>query len=195
MEQKRILVIAGPTGVGESTITKKIIKDYPIFKKLISATTRKPRLKEKHGIDYYFFSNKKFKEEIKKGNIFEYQNTMDKNIYYGSYKPELDKKISTGSNVIVNPDIVGTKFYKENFKATTIFIAPKSIDELKKRLITRNSSISARELKKRLDYAKNEIKKEAHFYDYIVINEQNKLETAVNKVVSIINNEGYKLKK
>ncbi len=68
-KEKRVLVIAGPTGVGESTITHEIIKRYPIFKRLVTATTRNPRLNEKHGKDYYFFSKDKFKDEIKNNNI------------------------------------------------------------------------------------------------------------------------------
>ena len=59
-KRKTVLVIGGPSGVGESTITKKIIERFPIFKRLVTATTRKPRLGEKNRVDYYFFSKNKF---------------------------------------------------------------------------------------------------------------------------------------
>ncbi|PJC40624.1 MAG: guanylate kinase, partial [Parcubacteria group bacterium CG_4_9_14_0_2_um_filter_41_8] len=65
----------------------------------------KPRKKEKYGKDYYFFTNNKFREEIKKGNILEYQNTRNKNIYYGTFKIDLENKLLKGYNIIVNPDI------------------------------------------------------------------------------------------
>lgn len=191
---KRILVIAGPTGVGESTITNEIIKRYPIFKRLITATTRKPRLAEKQGRDYYFFTNKQFGEEIKNGNILEYQNTRNKNVYYGTYKPELNKKLKAGFNIITNPDIVGAKYFKENYNATTIFIVPESIQALRQRHIERNPDIPKEELKRRLDYAKYEMRKESSFYDYIVINKQGKLAEAVKNVVKIIKKEKYRLK-
>ncbi|MDD5071267.1 MAG: hypothetical protein PHQ42_00860 [Patescibacteria group bacterium] len=195
MPKKRILVIGGPTGVGETTVTNEIIKSYPIFKRLVTATTRKKRLNEKNGRDYYFFSNKKFNEGIKKGNIIEYQNTRNKNVYYGTYKPDLEKKITAGYNIIVNPDIVGTKFYKKNYNATAIFIIPKSLPELKKRLFARDPLIPKKELEERFKYAKYEMKNEAHFYDYKVMNEQNKLRRAVNQIIKIIKKEGYRLKK
>ena len=193
MTEKKVLVIAGPTGAGESTITKAIIKKYPIFTRLVTATTRKPRLKEKYGADYYFFSEKEFKQEIKKGNIIESQNTRG-GIYYGSYKPELEKELKKGFNIIINPEFVGAKFYKKNYNATTIFIMPDSIKNIAKRLIKRDPNISKQELKKRLDYAEYEIKNESGYYDFIVINKQNELAKAIKKVEEIIKKQGYKLK-
>ena len=195
IKQKKILVIAGPTGVGESTITKKIIKKYPIFKKLVTATTRKPRLNEKNKIDYYFFTKKKFKEEIDKKNITEYTYVKSRDVYYGSYKLDLNKKLKKGFNIIVNPDIVGAKFYKKYFNATTIFITADSLKDIEKRLVSRDSKISKIELKKRMANAKLEIENEAYFYDYIIKNRQGKIRDTINKIEKIIKNKKYKLKK
>ena len=188
---KRALVIGGPTGVGESTITKHIIKSYPkIFVRLITATTRKPRPNEKHGVDYYFFSEKQFKDEIKKGNILEWQNTRQ-GVYYGTYKPELEKQLKKGLSVIINPDIVGAKFFKDNYDATTIFVIPESINSLKQRILKRNPNISPENLKKRLDYAKYEQKNESDFYDYKILNSYGKMNEAINKIIGVLKNEGY----
>ena len=68
-QPKRVVIIAGPTGVGESTVTQKIIELYPIFKRLVTATSRSPRLAEQNGVDYYFFSEAEVKKENAKGNI------------------------------------------------------------------------------------------------------------------------------
>ncbi|MFH1822566.1 MAG: hypothetical protein ABH830_02595 [Patescibacteria group bacterium] len=193
-KQKKILVIAGPTGVGESTITKKIIKRYPVFTKLTTATTRKPRPGEKHGIDYYFFSKNKFKAEIKNKSIIEYTYIKKTDVYYGSYKPDLEKKLKMNFNIIINLDLAGAKYYKKYYQATTIFIRPESINDLKKRIIVREPNISNQKLKNRLAYASEEINKESRFYDYQVINKQNKLAAAVKQVEKIIKKEGYLLK-
>ena len=181
-KNKKILIIAGPTGVGESTITKKIIKQFPIFKRLITATTRDPREGEKNKTDYYFFSTTRFKQEIENGNILEYQNSRDKNTFYGTYKPELEKKLTAGSNIIMNPDIVGAKFFKKHYNATTIFIMPDSMENLEKRHQNRASD-SKEELKKRLDYAKREIQEESDFYDYKVVNKQNCLNKTIKTII------------
>lgn len=194
MQQKKVLVIAGPTGVGESTITYEIIKCYPIFTRLITATTRKPRLQEKQGKDYYFFTEAQFKEEIKKGNIVEYTHIISRNNYYGTYKPELEQKLKAGFNIIVNPDLIGAKYYKKHYNATTIFLMPDSINNLEERMLVRQPKITKEELKKRMDYAQYEINNEAKFYDYIVINKQDKQAETIEQIIKILKKENYLLK-
>ena len=192
--EKHILVIAGPTGSGESTVTKEIIKKFPIFTRLVSATTRDPRLNEKDKEDYYFFSEEEFKKEVTKGTIIEHTFVPGRSVYYGTYKPDLDEKLEQGFNIIVNPDVVGARYYKEHYDATTIFIKTESIDMLKKRLIKRDPSISEEELNRRLEAAKYELDNEENFYDYVVINSDGVLEQTVDKVVDILKKENYKLK-
>ena len=183
----KIFIIAGPTGGGESTITQAIIDRLPKFTRLVTATTRRPRNREKQGVDYYFFSPKKFKQEIASGNIIEHTYIKNRRIYYGSFKPDLEKKLKRGLNIIINPDIVGTKFYKQHYQATTIFIKPDSLESIKQRLLNRDKKISALELSRRLKNAANEIKTQAKFYDFSVINRQNRLDQAINRVIKIIN--------
>lgn len=188
---KRVLVIGGPTGSGESTITNEIIKKFPIFTRLVTATSRKPRNNEINKIDYYFFSKKEFEKNIKDGNILEYTYIKNRDTYYGAYKPDLDEKISKGFKIIANVDVVGAKYYKEKYNATTIFIKPKSIKELMGRLTDRDKNISPDELNKRIRNAENEIKKEMPFYDYVVVNANGKLEEAVKKIIAILKKENY----
>ncbi len=190
MKENKVLVISGPTGSGETTITKEIINKYPVFRRLITATTRKARGQEKNKVDYYFFNTAKFKQLIKKGDILEYTYIKNREVYYGTYLPELTKKISQG-NVIVNVDHVGLKFYKEHYGAVSIFIKPESLAVLKLRLKKRNPEMSVSELKQRLKNAEDEIKREEKFYDYIVFNRQDKLEIAVAEIVKILKKEKY----
>ncbi len=185
-----IIVIAGPTGSGESTVTKEIIARHPNFVRLVTATSRPKRLNEKQGVDYHFFTEKKFKDEIEKGNILEYQNNRSNNVYYGSYKPDLNKKIAAGHVVIVNTDIVGARFYKEHYNAITIFIAPESLDEIRTRLLSREPDMDPEKLEARMAYAKRELEEESPFYDYKVVNRQNKLNDAIVEVENILRKEG-----
>jgi guanylate kinase len=192
---KKVLVIGGPTGSGESTITNEMIKRFPIFTRLVTATSRKTRSGEKDKTDYYFFSKNKFEKEIEKGNIIEYTFVKNRGVYYGTYKPDLDEKVAKGFNIIVNVDIVGAKYYKDKYNATTIFIKPKSIEELNGRLISRDENIKPEELKKRLRNAVSEIKNEMKYYDYIVINANGKLKESVEKTIEILRKENYNLRK
>lgn len=190
---KKVLIIAGPTGSGESTITKEIIKRFPIFTRLVSATTRLPRLNEQDKVDYYFFSEEDFKKKVTKGEIIEYSFVPGRAVYYGTYKPDLDKKLQLGKNIIVNPDVVGARYYKKNHNATTIFIKTLSIDDLKQRLIKRDPQISEEELDERLKAANYELENEENFYDYVVINREGHLEETVAEVITILKKEGYNL--
>ena len=183
---EKIFVIAGPPGWGESTITRAMIKRFPGFKRLITATTRQPRNNEKQGVDYYFFNKERFKKEIKAGRIIEHTYVKNRKVYYGSYKPDLDRKLKKGFNIIINPDLVGARFFKKNYHATTIFLKPDSLNSVKQRLIFRDGQIKTAELKRRLKNAKNEIKNESGFYDVVVINRQGRLAVAINEVAKII---------
>ena len=192
-DNKKVLVIGGPTGSGETTITNEIIERFPVFTRLVTATSRKPRNGEKDKIDYYFFSKEEFKKQISDGNIIEYTYIENRDAYYGTYKPDLDEKIDKGFNVIVNVDIVGAKYYKENYNATTVFIKPESIEELKGRLLNRDKNIDPEELEKRMRNAENEIEKEMSSYDYIIVNANGKLDKAIEKTIDILKKENYEL--
>lgn len=191
---KQILIIAGPTGSGESTITNEIISRYPDkIVRLVTATTRPPRKDEKHAHDYYFLTKDDFLQKQKSGEMLEVTYVPNRDTYYGSYEPDLRKKLESGYIVIVNPDIVGAKFYKQNYNATTIFITPKNKEELAGRLRHRNPEMSDEELNKRLQNAEDEIKNDMEFYDYTVENANGGLERSVSEVLSIMKKEGYSL--
>lgn len=190
-----IFIISGPTGSGENTLCNEITKKFPVFKRLVAATTRPKRSGENDGTDYYFFSKERFLSEIKNGNIIEYTYVKNRDTYYGSYKPDLDKKISQGFNVVATPDLVGTKYFKEKYGATTVFIDPGSLANLKRRIENRNPEISQAELDKRMENAEAEIRNEKRFYDYVILNEDGKLEEAVNQITDILKKENYKLSK
>jgi guanylate kinase len=191
---RNVLVIGGPTCSGEDTVAREIIKKIPLFKKLVTATSRKPRKRERDKIAYYFFSNDSFKKEIKKGSILEYTYIKNRNVYYGAYKPDLENKLDAGFNVIALVDIIGAKYYKNNYNAVTIFLKPESLNIIKKRLLKREPNISKEELVKRLKNAKDEIANEENYYDYSIINRDGYLKNTVKDVIKILKKEKYILK-
>ncbi len=191
---KNVVVIAGPSGSGETTITNEIVRRFAgRVCRLVTATTRPPRAGEKDGTDYYFFTKERFEKEKESGNILESTYIENRDTHYGTYKPDLDKKLQAGSIVVINPDIVGARFYKKKYGATTIFILPESVDAIEGRLRQRNPEFSNADIAKRRANAEAEIENEKSFYDYVVTNADGKLNKAVDEVVAILEKEGYNL--
>ena len=167
-----LIIISGPSGIGKSTIRKRIIKDFDNFKYSVSLTTRKPRIdeetnaEEENGKEYYFVTPEIFKENIKNNNFLEYQEVY-KDTFYGTLKKDVMNLIDNGINVILEIDVDGALNIKKEYNDTTlIFIKPSSLEELENRLRNRNSD-SSKKIEERLEKAKYEINK-SKYYDYVI---------------------------
>ena len=193
-DMRQVVVIAGPTGSGETTITNEIVKRFPgRVQRLVTTTTRVPRAEEREGVDYFFTTEEKFMRLKKEGGILESTYIPNRNTYYGTYASDLRDKLNSGKIVIVNPDIVGAKYYRKNFNAVTIFIVPESLDAIERRLRQRDPESIDADIAKRRANAEAEMENEKPFYDYIVVNADGRLEVAVDEVVAILKHEGYNL--
>lgn len=183
-----VIVIAGPTGSGETSVSREVAKKLPNTEMTITATSRKPRPGEKHGKDYYFIPKEEFKKKIKQGYFLEYIKIMNRDMYYGTIRKDIEKKLDKGINVIANLEWQGAKIMKQTYKNTlTVFLKPDKISRIKKRLINRDPNISKEEFEKRLQNAKDELK-EAKYYNYVVINYEGKMNQTVRKIIKIIKN-------
>ncbi len=176
-----MVILSSPSGVGKTTLTKKIQQKYKSFKISVSHTTRSPRSNEIHGIDYFFISNKEFEELIEKKKFYEYAKIFEN--YYGTLKKNVDESIIT-NDLIFDIDWQGTKQLSnyKNLKLIKIFLITDNKNELKKRLINRNQNTEA-EIDKRFKSFDEDIK---HWndYDYIIINKN--LEVCFKQIENII---------
>lgn len=193
MKKRNVIVIAGPSGSGETTFTKELTLAYSNFVRAVTATTRKPRAGEKDGIDYYFFDRNDFFEEVQNGNIPEHTFVKSRDAHYGMYLPDLEKKLKDGKTVIVNTDRSGALFFKRKYDATTIFIKPKSLDVLRSRIVRRDSHISEREVDLRILQAMQEIVDATGHYDHVVFNTDGEFADTIIDVVEILKREGYSI--
>ena len=182
MQKGKIVVISGPSGVGKGTIIRELLKRDASFKLSVSMTTRKPRPGEAHAVDYYYVSEEEFLSRLQQEQLLEY--TVYNGNYYGTPKKEIADFQARGITILLDIEIEGA----ENVRKAkpdglmTIFIAPPSFEELKKRLIGRGTE-SEDVIERRLERAKLELA-EQDKYDYIVVN--NCLQTAVDEVYHLI---------
>jgi len=190
---KQVVVIAGSSGSGKNAVIDEMLRRYHNCTRLVTATTRMMRPGEQEGVDYYFLSQKQFDEELAAGNIPEHRFVPALNTYYGTYLPDLEKKIAQGKIVFAQVDIEGALFLKERYGATTIFIMPESVEQFRGRLQVRNPEWSDKEFEARMKITEEEIRVHAPQYDYRVVNADGKLEDTLRDVVAILEKEGYNL--
>ena len=101
-----MVILSSPSGVGKTTLTKKIQQKYQSFKISVSHTTRSPRSNEIDGVDYYFVSEDKFKKLIKNNEFYEYAKIFEN--YYGTLKKTVDQTI-LNNDILFDIDWQGTK--------------------------------------------------------------------------------------
>lgn len=180
------IILSGPSGSGKGTIVKELIKESN-FVVSISATTRGPRVGEEHGVHYFFREKEEFEEMIAKEELLEYANFCGN--YYGTPKSFIDETIKDGTDVILEIEVQGALQVKEVYpEAIFIFIMPPTFEELKKRLVGRNTE-TPEVIQKRLARAEDEL---LHYkeYDYIVVNET--IEEAATQIKEIVKAEKLK---
>ena len=177
-----IFVISSPSGGGKTSLIKKLLEDPRSEGTVlsISHTTRKKRLNEKDGVDYFFTDKKSFEDKIKKNDFLEYATVFDN--YYGTSEETVNTLVSQGKKVILELDWQGAKQVKSKIPCYLIFLLPPSIDDLKKRLIDRNLDESEI-IEKRINEAKNEISN-SEIYDFLILNDN--FEMALQDLKSII---------
>ena len=186
VEKKGMMfVLSSPSGVGKTTLTKKLAKNNTNFTISISYTTRKPRPSEINGKDYCFVNKEEFDSLIQGNNFFEYAKIFDN--YYGTLKKPVLKFLSLGRDVLFDIDWQGTQQLKKikGLSLVTFFILPPSIQVLKDRLLNRHQG-----KKKLIEQRMNKFNEEiTHWneYNYVVVNDD--LEICYNKILNIIMSE------
>jgi guanylate kinase len=183
--QQKIIIITAPSGAGKTSITRFLLNKYPnrlAFS--VSAATRKARGSEKDGVDYYFISEEEFTNKIQHEEFIEWEMVYEGK-YYGTLKSELRRIWSQGKVPVLDIDVKGAIHVQQQFPDTTlsIFIEPPSIDELKRRLLSRGTE-SEESLQARINKAAYEISFKQSFHHVILNSNLEKACAEADAVVS-----------
>jgi guanylate kinase len=190
MENSGIIVISGPSGVGKTTLYKRLLADLPeILDFSVSATTRKPRVGEMNGRDYHFLTTEEFQALIEAGEFVEWARVYQN--YYGTLRSEISRINAKGKICLLDVDVQGGM----NIRSTCptcplIFILPPDIATLERRITERNQD-HPEVIRLRVDTAKHEVE-HADRYDYRIVNDR--LEDAYAELKALVVKLAAKIK-
>ncbi len=185
-----LIVISGPSGVGKDSVVQRMQERGLAFYFVVTATSRAPRPEEVHGVDYFFVSEQTFQQMIVEDELIEHA------IVYGDYKgipkQQVRDALNSGNDVVMRLDVQGAATVKNLVpEAILIFLSASSEDELVTRLRNRKSD-SESQIQKRIEIGRQEMKRVTEF-DYVVINHNCQLDTAVDDILSIIGAERHRV--
>jgi guanylate kinase len=177
----RLIVLAGPSGVGKGSIVARLLAALPDLELSISATTRQPRAREDEGRHYHFVERRTFDEMVEGDGFLEWADIFGER--YGTPREPVARALAEGRDVLVEIDVQGARQVKAaEPEAFMVFITPPSLEELERRLRTRGSETD-QQIRRRLAKASDELAAEPEF-DVTVVNDD--LETAAREVVELV---------
>jgi guanylate kinase len=177
----RVFVITGPSGVGKGTLIRSLLERVPELELSVSATTRKPRLGETHGVDYHFLDDAEFERKVRDGEFVEHASYSGRR--YGTLRSDLEQRLVRGVPVVLEIEVQGARQVAETMpEAQRIFIAPPSDEALRARLIGRGTD-SAEDVERRLATAREELRAQAEF-PHVIYNDR--LEDAVDALEELV---------
>ncbi len=175
-----IIIISGPSGVGKTTISNKLLAELKGLRRCVTYTTRKRRPDERNGVDYHFVDENTFKNLVKDEKLAEWAEIHG--YKYGTPKSRIDEIITSGNDIILVIDVKGAQSIKALYpSALSIFIKPPSIDTLKDRLKGRGE---ADRINIRLNRAEMEMNHMSG-YEYVLVNDN--LNNTISSLKRIIN--------
>ncbi|MCC0005775.1 MAG: guanylate kinase [Methylobacteriaceae bacterium] len=184
-----MLILSSPSGAGKTTLTRMLLQARDIDLTLsISVTTRARRSSEVDGIHYNFIQRQQFERMRDAGDLLEWAEVHGN--FYGTPRSPVEAVLRQGRDVLFDIDYQGAQQVREKAQSdvVTIFILPPSMKELRARL-ERRAEDAAATIEKRLENARNEIRRWAQ-YDYVLVNDD--LQRTYEELLQILRAERLK---
>lgn len=174
-----LFVITGPSGAGKGSVMRRLLGSVPQLKKVVTYTTRPPRVGEEDGFDYRFIAADAFLAKVQAGEIFEYEQVYHDH-YYGSPRD----LFHADCDGLIELDYKGYQKYRARHgRVVSIFLLPPDLEELKRRILRRSE---VENLEARLKNAVEQLR-HADEYDYVVKNDD--LDRCADTVAALVTAE------
>lgn len=179
----RLVVLAGPSAVGKSTVVHRLRSTVDRLYFSVSMTTRAPRPGEVDGVDYFFVTPDQFQENIDRGLMLEWADIHGGIQRSGTPAAPVQEALSQGRPVLVEVDLEGARNVKSMMpEALSVFLAPPSWEVLVERLTGRGTEPED-VIARRLETAQEELACQGEF-DQVVVNED--VDDAVSDISDIL---------
>ncbi len=168
MSDRRIFVVCGPSGVGKTTLVKRLVAAVPGLGFSVSWTTRPPREEDIEGVSYYFRDDEAFTQALEHGHFMEHATVHGKS--YGTPWSELTRLHGAGLDAVLDIDVQGVRQVQAlDLPAVYVFIAPPDLETLETRIRKRGKT-DADEVARRMATARAELAQQ-FCCDYRVVND------------------------
>ncbi|MBL0947490.1 guanylate kinase [Brevundimonas sp.] len=164
-----LLIVASPSGAGKTSLCRRLMADHAGLELSVSMTTRPIRPGEQAGRDYHFVDREEFQRLVEADAFLEWANVHGN--LYGSPRAPVDRALAEGRDVLFDIDWQGAREVARRCKedAVRVFILPPSLEELRRRLVTRSQD-AEEVIDRRIRNAKGEIE-HADEFDYVFVND------------------------
>ena len=180
-----LFVLSGPSGAGKDAVLHRMKELSFPFYRVVTVTTRPQRLGEKDGVDYYFTSNGEFQEMVRRGELLERAEVYGR--WYGTPKQQVKEALDEGQDVILRVDVQGAATIRSIMPEAVLIFLTSPLMEYEERLKQRQTE-SDGERRLRMGRIDGEMKS-LPLFDYMVMNHQGKLDSAVSQIMSIVTAE------
>lgn len=187
-ESGRLIIVSGPSGAGKSTVVRRLLDECGLPLTLsISATTRRPRVGEEHGVHYFFMEQDEFDRCRESGDFLECKQVFGLDYWYGTLRQQVASGLSRGRWVILEIDVQGALAILDQpeFDPITLFIHPGGMEELESRLRSRETE-DEEAIRARLETARSEMQS-MHHYQYEIVNDS--VDAAVAEICQILKDQ------